>query len=61
MPEVNPAILSWARNSAGLSREEAVAKLPLKGAFGKTAIERLEDLESGAAAPTRPMLVKMAK
>lgn len=61
MPEVNPAILSWARSSAGLSREEAVAKLPLKGAFGKTAVERLEDLESGAAAPTRPMLVKMAK
>ncbi len=61
MPEVNPAILSWARNSAGLSREEAVAKLPLRGAFGKSAVERLEDLESGVAAPTRPMLVKMAR
>ena len=61
MPEVNPAILSWARNSAGLSREEAVAKLPLRGAYGKSAVERLEDLESGVAAPTRPMLVKMAR
>ncbi len=61
MPDVNPAILSWARNSAGLSREEAVARLPLKGAFGKSAVERLEDLESGVAAPTRPMLVSMAR
>lgn len=61
MPSVNPAILSWARNSAGLSAEEAVAKLPLKAAHGKTAIERLNELESGARAPSRPTLVRMAK
>lgn len=61
MPSVNPAILSWARNSAGLSVEEAVAKLPLKAAYGKTAIERLNELESGVQAPSRPTLVRMAK
>ena len=61
MPSVNPAILSWARNSAGLSVEEAVAKLPLNAAYGKTAIERLNELESGVRAPSRPTLVRMAK
>ncbi len=61
MPSVNPAILSWARNSAGLSAEEAVAKLPLKAAYGKTAIERLNELESGVRVPSRPTLVRMAK
>ena len=61
MPTVNPDILSWARDGAGLSREEAVAKLSLNAAYGKTPVERLEELESGARTPTRPMLVKMAK
>lgn len=61
MPSVNPAILSWARNSAGLSVEEAVVKLPLKAAYGKTAVERLNELESGVRPPSRPTLVRMAK
>ena len=61
MPAVNPNILSWARDGAGLSREEAVAKLSLHAAYGKTPVERLEELESGVRPPTRPMLVKMAR
>lgn len=61
MPAVNPDILSWARDGAGLSQEEAVAKLSLHAAYGKTPVERLEELESGVRTPTRPMLVKMAK
>ncbi len=61
MPQVNPDILSWARESAGLSRDEAVAKLPINAAYGKTPAERLEELESGVRSPSRPMLVKMAK
>ena len=61
MPAVNPDILSWARDSAGLSMEEAVAKLSLNAAYGKTPIERLQELESGAREPSRPMLVRMAK
>ena len=28
MPSVNPEILKWARETAGLSTEEAAAKLP---------------------------------
>ncbi len=61
MLAVNPDILSWARDSAGLSQEEAVAKLPLSAVHGKTAVERLEEFESGVQALPRPMLVKMAK
>ena len=61
MPAVNPDILSWARGTAGLSMEEAVAKLSLHAAYGKTPIERLQELESGAREPSRPTLVRMAK
>ena len=61
MPKVNPDILKWARESAGLSLEEATSKLKLNAAYGKTATERLLDLEEGNTEPTRNMLVKMSK
>lgn len=61
MPRVNAAILLWARETAGLTRETAVEKLGLGAARGVPAIDRLEALETGDVAPTRPMLVKMAK
>lgn len=61
MPDVSPRVLQWARETAGLSREEAVSKLKLTDARGLTAVERLQALEEGRAAPTRPMLAKMAK
>jgi len=61
MPKVNPDILKWARESAGLSLEEAASKLNLNAAYGKTAIERLLDLEEGNTDPTRNMLVRMSK
>lgn len=59
--KVNPEILVWARETAGLTREEAVRKLNIREAFGATAVDRLADLEAGATSPTRPTLVKMAK
>ena len=61
MPNVNHEILEWARDTAGLSRAEAVARLKLGDARGVQAIDRLKDLEEGRVSPTRPMLVKMAK
>ena len=61
MPEVNPEILTWARETAGLTREDAVRKLNIRAAYGVDAVERLAALEIGANEPTRPMLVKMAK
>lgn len=61
MPKVNPEILVWARETAGLSVEEAAEKLQISAAYGKSPSERLAELEAGEAEPTRPMLVRMAK
>lgn len=61
MPKVNPEILIWARETAGLGREEAARKLQIRDAWGMKAAARLAALESGEAEPTRPTLVKMAK
>lgn len=58
---VNPEILVWARETAGLGHEEAVKKLDIRDARGVAAINRLHALESGKDAPTRAMLSKMAK
>lgn len=58
MPKVNPSILSWAREAAGLSLEEAAHKL---GFSGDNAVERLRLLEVGEKEPSRPVLVKMAE
>lgn len=60
MPKINSDILRWARETAGLTHDEAAKKLKLGEARGVTGIERLKALESGTE-PTRPMLVKMAK
>lgn len=61
MPSVNADILKWARETAGLSPEEAVQKLGIKTARGVEGVDRLEKMEAGEIAPTRPMLVKMSK
>ena len=61
MPNVNPEILRWARETAGLTLEDAVQKLKISKARGVPALDRLAALEAGEEAPTRPMLVKMAK
>ena len=61
MPRVNPEILRWARETAGLEPEEAAHKIGLRAARGATALERLAALEAGEGEPTRPLLVRMAK
>ena len=61
MTEVNPEILTWARQTAGLTREEAVRKLGIRNARGMAAVDRLAALEAGENEPTRPLLIKMAK
>lgn len=60
MPQVNPEILMWARETAGLTLEDAVAKLPIPDAGGIAAVDRLKALEAGYDAPTRSMLGRMA-
>ncbi len=61
MPEVNPDIIQWARETAGLTLEEAAAKLNLQQARGVSAVDRLAALESGDPHPTRSLLTRMAK
>lgn len=60
MPQVNPSVLTWARETAGLTRDEAAQKLQLRRARGMEPAERLAALESGDDQPTRSQLARMA-
>src|SRR5260370_13495248 len=60
MPNVNKDILRWARETAGLTLEDAAQKLQLNPARGVSAVDRLTALEAGDEIPTRAMLVRMA-
>ena len=57
----NPAIYSWARERAGYTEEEATYKLPIKDAYGKSALERLKEIESGVTVPSKTVVKGMAK
>ena len=63
MPKVNPDIMRWARETAGLTLEEAAAKLKLNQARGVSGADRLAALESSdeETEPTRSLLTRMAK
>jgi Zn-dependent peptidase ImmA (M78 family) len=59
MPAPAPEILIWARETAGLSREEAAKKLDLKDNRRGRAVEKLAAIEAGQTV-SRSMLLKMA-
>jgi transcriptional regulator with XRE-family HTH domain len=61
MSAIQPKILIWARETAGLSLDEAARAVGLKTAYGESGAERLAKLEDGKAEPPRPLLEKMAK
>jgi Zn-dependent peptidase ImmA (M78 family) len=61
MPSVNPEILKWARETAGLSLDDAAAKLDIGEARGVPPEKRLAAYEEGERAPSRRLLVRMAK
>ncbi len=61
MLNVNHEIIVWARETAKLTRKEAVKKLGIRDARRVTALQQLAALENGEIEPTRPLLVKMAK
>ena len=61
MPSVNPDILKWARQSAGITPEFAVQKLGIRASKGIGQVDRLAALETGGEFPTRSMLKKMSK
>lgn len=52
---LNPEIMKWARETAGLSLEDAAHCLDI------SKIERLVALEAGDEVPSRPVLLRMAK
>lgn len=58
---MNPDILVWARETAGLSVDDAAAKLHLTTSVRSTAAGKLEAMESGEKAPTRNQLSTMSK
>ena len=61
MPKVNPEILVWARETAGLTQDEAAKKLGLRDTKRATGVGKLAALERGGSEPTRPQLLRMSQ
>ncbi len=61
MSAIQPKILTWARETAGLSLDDAARALLLTEAHGRSGAQRLEAMELGEDEPTRSVLLKMAK
>jgi Zn-dependent peptidase ImmA (M78 family) len=59
--ELNPQILVWARETAGLTVDEAAHALGFKDGQGRTAADRLEAMEVGDEDPSRSVLLNMAR
>lgn len=57
---INPKILTWARETAGLSMAEAAVKLGLKDTDRASAVEKLLAIESGERGPGQGVLEKAA-
>lgn len=60
MPSVNPDVLRWARETAGLSLDDAAKGLQLGGAR-LSPMDALARYEDGIAVPSRALLLRMAK
>jgi hypothetical protein len=56
--QINPRVLAWARETAGLSVAEAAEKLGLKDTAKTSAIEKLQALEDGSRDPAQGTLQK---
>lgn len=57
---INPSILTWARESAGLDLEEAAERLGLTSGSTSTAADKLAQFEAGERSPTRGQLAKFS-
>ena len=60
MPKVNPEVLLWARETAGLTLVEAARKVGLQDSGKSSGADKLAAMELGAAMPTRAQLGKMS-
>jgi transcriptional regulator with XRE-family HTH domain len=58
--QINPRLMAWARETAGLSPEEAAEKLGLKSTAKASAVERMLQLERGERPIGHEMLHKAA-
>lgn len=58
---INPDILVWAREHAGLTLDDAAHQLGLKDTEKKTAADKLAEFETGEKRPSYPQLDKLAK
>ncbi len=60
MPSVNPDIMVWARETAGLTVADAAMRVGFSGSRRSSAADKLTAIEDGEREPTRPQLLKMA-
>ncbi len=59
--QINPAVLVWARESAGLDLRDAAHKLAFSSLDDPSGETKLLELEGGARLPSRSQLYKIAK
>lgn len=57
---INPSMLTWAREAAGLSVAEAADRVGLTTSARATGEEKLQALEAGKTSPTRNQLLKIS-
>lgn len=57
---VNPEVLRWARETAGLDLEEAARQLGLADSASSSSRDKLKEIEAGDRYPTQLQLVKFA-
>ncbi len=60
MPKVNPDIMVWARETAGLTKKDAAKKLGFQDSTRSSAVEKLARIERGQKEPSRSQLTRMA-
>lgn len=58
---INPKVLVWARETAGLSPNEAAERLGIASSERSSAAEKLAEIESGTKSPTRSQLIRIAQ
>ncbi|MCY4034624.1 MAG: hypothetical protein OXE98_05570 [Hyphomicrobiales bacterium] len=58
---INPSILTWARETAGRHIDETAKKLGLSSSQKSSATEKIEVFEEGEKKPTRKQLLELAK
>lgn len=58
--DINPMILKWARETAGLSVDEAAPRVGFANSSKSSASDKLDAVEQGKTAPTRRQLERMS-